>query len=34
MFDIVIGTDAFNLCVFAGAGGADRALLADIRVSL
>ena len=34
MFDVVLGTDAFNLCVIAGAGGVDGALLADLKVSL
>ena len=34
MFDVMLGTDAFNLCVIAGAGGVDGALLADLKVSL
>ena len=34
MFDVMLGTDAFNLHAIAGAGGADKALLADLKVSL
>ena len=34
MFGVMLGTDAFDLCAIAGAGGADEALLADLKVSL
>ena len=34
MFDVMLGTDAFNLHAITGAGGADEALLADLKVSL
>ena len=34
MFDVMLGTDAFDLHAITGAGGADEALLADLKVSL